>query len=511
MNKRYATSIALATLAPMLALAATPRSPEASRQVFNDVNAHLDPGGDLMVVANVDGLLEKAVALIKDAASVVPAAALEGTDITGTIDKVSAFLKANGFYAVKGLGFSSVPRADGRHDIKTFMARDAAAARLPLWMALVGGDPSLMRIHAYLPKDTVFARSGTGDPKVLWQLIRSGVAELGGSEAVQGMQMGLDMFASQAGVSADALIASMAAEGAIALQLSSTATATIPVDGALAIPAPSLLIIMAVNDSTIIDSIKRSFATALAMPLPEMRVGDATVYNVPIPIPAPFPVQLTLATHGNYLLIGTSSDVVNSALDAATKGGGLKSMPEFTAAFTSAEPNNGIQFVSRRLGDAIRSVRDQSVGQNAPGEEFTAMIDLLKSLEEGFDTSAAFTFYNHRTGVQVSGVSASGGQQVIGSALALPVGIMAGIAIPSFVRARTMSTQNACINNLRMIDSAKEQWAMEMSKNDGDPVVNPAVEQYMKGLTTPVCPEGGTYTYGPIGTAPTCSHPGHEL
>ncbi|HAS82827.1 MAG TPA: hypothetical protein DCS43_09190, partial [Verrucomicrobia bacterium] len=62
MNKRYAPSIALATLAPMLALAATPRSPEASRQVFNDVNAHLDPGGDLMVVANVDGLLEKAVA-----------------------------------------------------------------------------------------------------------------------------------------------------------------------------------------------------------------------------------------------------------------------------------------------------------------------------------------------------------------------------------------------------------------------------------------------------------------
>src|SRR2546423_7409816 len=41
------------------------------------------------------------------------------------------------------------------------------------------------------------------------------------------------------------------------------------------------------------------------------------------------------------------------------------------------------------------------------------------------------------------------------------IGLLAAIAIPNFVRARTTAQQNACINNLRQIDSAKQQWALE--------------------------------------------------
>ena len=41
------------------------------------------------------------------------------------------------------------------------------------------------------------------------------------------------------------------------------------------------------------------------------------------------------------------------------------------------------------------------------------------------------------------------------------IGLLASIAIPNFVRARRTSQTNACINNLRQIDSAKQQWALE--------------------------------------------------
>src|SRR5437899_11608609 len=41
------------------------------------------------------------------------------------------------------------------------------------------------------------------------------------------------------------------------------------------------------------------------------------------------------------------------------------------------------------------------------------------------------------------------------------IGLLAAIAIPNFVRARTTAQMNACINNLRQIDSAKQQWALE--------------------------------------------------
>ncbi|HEX4645668.1 MAG TPA: prepilin-type N-terminal cleavage/methylation domain-containing protein, partial [Verrucomicrobiae bacterium] len=44
------------------------------------------------------------------------------------------------------------------------------------------------------------------------------------------------------------------------------------------------------------------------------------------------------------------------------------------------------------------------------------------------------------------------------------IGLLSAIAIPNFVRARTSSQTNACINNLRQIDGAKQEWALEFKQ-----------------------------------------------
>ena len=44
------------------------------------------------------------------------------------------------------------------------------------------------------------------------------------------------------------------------------------------------------------------------------------------------------------------------------------------------------------------------------------------------------------------------------------IGLLAAIAIPNFIRARTTSQTNTCIDNLRMIDAAKQQWALEQGQ-----------------------------------------------
>lgn len=85
------------------------------------------------------------------------------------------------------------------------------------------------------------------------------------------------------------------------------------------------------------------------------------------------------------------------------------------------------------------------------------------------------------------------------------IGLIAAIAVPSYVKSRNVSRQNACINNLRIIDSAKEQWAMEAKQSDGSTVVINDANEYVKGSTTPFCPTGGSYTYRNIGSSPTCS------
>ena len=89
------------------------------------------------------------------------------------------------------------------------------------------------------------------------------------------------------------------------------------------------------------------------------------------------------------------------------------------------------------------------------------------------------------------------------------IGMLAAIAIPSFMKARTTSQKNACINNLRQIEAGKEQWALETRQPSAAVAVTTAVDSYLK--TSPTCPAGGTYTYGVIGTNCACTMSGHVL
>ena len=91
------------------------------------------------------------------------------------------------------------------------------------------------------------------------------------------------------------------------------------------------------------------------------------------------------------------------------------------------------------------------------------------------------------------------------------IGLLAAIAIPNFVRARETARKNACIGNLRQIESAKEQWALENKKAATE---TPAAselypDKYIK--STPECPAGGTYSINNLGTRPTCSITDHTL
>jgi prepilin-type N-terminal cleavage/methylation domain-containing protein len=86
------------------------------------------------------------------------------------------------------------------------------------------------------------------------------------------------------------------------------------------------------------------------------------------------------------------------------------------------------------------------------------------------------------------------------------IGLLAAIAIPSFMKARENSRKNACVNNLRQIEGAKEQWAMEnnLGQGAGTSGNTATINNYIK--KNPVCPAGGTYDYTTVGANPTCSY-----
>jgi competence protein ComGC len=92
------------------------------------------------------------------------------------------------------------------------------------------------------------------------------------------------------------------------------------------------------------------------------------------------------------------------------------------------------------------------------------------------------------------------------------IGLMAAIAIPNFVKARSTAQMNACISNLRQIDGAKQQWALDHKKQPTDTPAAQELDAYLhQSFTTLKCPAGGVYTINAVGQNPTCSIPQHEL
>jgi prepilin-type N-terminal cleavage/methylation domain-containing protein len=91
------------------------------------------------------------------------------------------------------------------------------------------------------------------------------------------------------------------------------------------------------------------------------------------------------------------------------------------------------------------------------------------------------------------------------------IGLLAAIAIPNFVKARATSQANACINNLRQMDDAVDQFAVEQHQTTGSTWAFNDISAYIKLLSTPApdgslfpqCPAGGKYLINnPVGVQP---------
>jgi prepilin-type N-terminal cleavage/methylation domain-containing protein len=90
------------------------------------------------------------------------------------------------------------------------------------------------------------------------------------------------------------------------------------------------------------------------------------------------------------------------------------------------------------------------------------------------------------------------------------IGLLAAIAIPNFVRARTKAQTNACIANLKQVQGAIQVWAIDQGKTDTDAVVKTTagavigvVPDYLKAW-----PRCGTTVYetpATVGTSPVCA------
>ena len=75
----------------------------------------------------------------------------------------------------------------------------------------------------------------------------------------------------------------------------------------------------------------------------------------------------------------------------------------------------------------------------------------------------------------------------------------------------TVIARKTCLSNLRFIDDAKQQWALDTGKPLATIPKAKDLQIYFKDGVFPECPAGGTYSLNALNEMPTCSTPGHML
>ena len=93
------------------------------------------------------------------------------------------------------------------------------------------------------------------------------------------------------------------------------------------------------------------------------------------------------------------------------------------------------------------------------------------------------------------------------------IGLLAAISIPNLVKARTTGQTNVCIDNLRQIDGAKQEWALEHNITPKETPNSVDIQPYLgRGLIAklPICPVDPTrsfdtsYGLNDLTTPPEC-------
>jgi competence protein ComGC len=118
----------------------------------------------------------------------------------------------------------------------------------------------------------------------------------------------------------------------------------------------------------------------------------------------------------------------------------------------------------------------------------------------------------NRSGGMLGGRGLAIGGLVTGYISLALIPVLVAMAIPNVIKARDTAQKNACINNLRVIDTAKQQWALDNSKSADDVPTAQDLDKYIPGGYAHLhCKRDGEYVIGKVSEAPTCSIPGHEL
>ncbi len=491
----------------------------AEKNSFKEVTAHLDPGGNLYLYLSTEQLLDNLSGKISGWRNVIQT--LPGPDdnsrqnLMHAFDFATSLVKHSGIEQISGIGISSIEREKGVYRTTSILHHYPGNDSGYLWSAF-GKKPHALDGLNLLPDDTAAAFFSDLDLSLVWSAIQQEAGGSGIPEVTSGVQNAPDLFANATGLKLKDVLDSLAGEYGLVVTLDDSHMVTLPIPGqTMQMPEPAIMAVFKVKNDLIFDAVD---ARLQGNPrLVSRETNGIKMRTMLIPLPLPISFRPTIARNGDYLFVASTDAIIEAAVGVNNgKKPGLKSTDEFKQlARGIPEQGNAFSFVSKKFGQIFQDLQTQSLqaaSANGSGPQAAALKKLM-------------TFSSVPAGAYAVSGNGDDGWLSIGNgnedpskvALLVPVaaaGALAAIAVPNFVRARSTAQRTACINNLRMIDGAKQIWATEYKKPANSVPTWDDLRPYLgrgPNGAIPKCPEGGTYSINALSDPPTCSIPGHAL
>ena len=489
----------------------------AEKTSFKEVTAQLDPGGNLYLYLGTEqwlaALSEKA-GKFRDMLSTIPDMKSDDRANLGkAFDVVTNLIKSSGVEDVSGMGVSSIATEPGFYHAKALLHHYKGKGNGFLW-TMFGKQAHELDGLSLLPTNTAVAVFSDFELPLLWSTIQQQAGRAGVPQAQEALGKLPEEFEKATGLKWDKVMNSLGGEYGIVLTLDAEKKISLPLPGApLDIPAPALMIAIKVKDNTIFDRIDTALKN-MGMPVASTDKTNIQIRTVAVPLPLPIQLTPTVASGEGYLLIATSDAVIQGAL--AVKSGqapGLKTTKEFQRlSKDTPTKGNAFSFVSARFGEAFKAVQSAALAQASKSGGGSVPPQWLESLsgssESGYGYAVAAN--TDEGWLAVMNGNQHPGKVALVSAV-VPAAMMAGVAVPNFMKARQTAQKNACINNLRQIDGAKQEWVLEKKKTEKDTPTKEDLLEFLKDRKFPVCPAQGEYSINAASEAPRCSIPGHAL
>jgi hypothetical protein len=493
-------------------------APSAERTSFAQVTSQLDPGGSLYLYLSTEqwlaGISGK-IATWRGLLGAVPDLKTEDREnLAKAFGIVTNLIQQSGLEDVSGFGMSSIARETNFHHSKLILHHYPGQGSGFLW-SLFGQKPHALDGLHLLPANTALAAFSDLDAPMLWSVLQKQAAQSGLPQAQELLNQLPDSFAKATGLPWDRVLASLDGEFGFALILDDTKMTPIalPTGGdPLQIPEPAVLLVAKVKDDTLFNRIDQALWRNAGQQIIKTDQPGLKLRTWPLPLPLPIPLRPTVATADGYLFIATTDALIQEVL--AVKAGqhpGLQSTPEFQRLAQDIPiQGNGFSFTSQRFGQTMIKVQEAALQMtaNGPGSRAAFLQSLFGS---GKPAGAYIVAANTDQGWLATANGNQPPAKLLALSAAIPVGILSAIAIPNFVKARQSAQKNACLSNLRQIDGAKHQWALENKKAETDTPTLSDLQPFLPGKQLPLCPAGGTYTINPLPDPPQCSHAGHRL